>query len=86
VFKALRQRLLCALGKHELVYCEDIPIVGVHCYRCLYCGFLKSVADYERRAQAFKSIVLAILAAAIFAVLLLLASQLLAYSSRRDGN
>jgi hypothetical protein len=46
-------------GTHELVYCEDIPIVGVDCYRCLHCGFLKSVADCERRAQAFKRIVLA---------------------------
>jgi hypothetical protein len=76
VFKILRRRLLCAMGKHELVYCEDIPIVGFHGYRCKHCGFLQSAAGSEKRSQALKAgIVLAILAAAIFAVLLLLASQ-----------
>jgi hypothetical protein len=64
------------MGKHELVYRADFPIVGFHCYRCLHCGFLK-IAEHERRDHAFiKRIALAILAAAIFAVLLLLASQL----------
>ena len=77
MFKILWRRLLCVMGKHELVYCEDIPIAGLHCYRCLHCGLLKSTAEYEKRGQAIRAgIVLAILAAIIFAVLLLLlASQ-----------
>jgi hypothetical protein len=75
VFKTARRRLLCAMGKHVLVYRKDFPIVGFHCYRCLHCGFLK-LAEHERRGTAFiKRIALTILAAAIFAVLLLLASQ-----------
>jgi hypothetical protein len=74
VSQGLKRRFLCAVGKHELVYCEDIPIVGFHCYRCLHCGFLKSVAKHERRAR-IKRLVLAILVAAIVAVLLLMASQ-----------
>ena len=71
--QGLKRRFLCGVGKHELVYCEDIPIVGFHCYRCLHCGFLKSAARYERRGR-LKRLVLAILVAAIVAVLLLLAS------------
>jgi hypothetical protein len=74
VSQGLKRRLLCAMGKHELVYCEDIPIVGFHCYRCLHCGFLKSAAKHERRSL-IKWLVLAILVAAIVAVLLLLDSQ-----------
>jgi hypothetical protein len=73
VSQSLRRRLLCAVDKHELVDCEDIPIVGFHCYRCLHCGFLKSAAKHERRGR-IKRIVLAVLVAAIVAVLLLLAS------------
>jgi hypothetical protein len=76
VFKSLRRRLLCAMGKHDLVYCEDIPIVGFRCYRCLHCGFLKLAAKRKRRRHAIiRRIVLAILAAAIFAVALLLFSH-----------
>jgi hypothetical protein len=77
VFKSLRRRLLCAMGKHELVYCEDIPIVGFSCYRFLHCGFLTLAAKHKGRRHAIISrIVLTILAAAIFAVLLVLASRL----------
>jgi hypothetical protein len=72
VFTILRRRFLCAMGKHELVSCEDIPIVGFHCYRCLHCGFLQLAAE---RSRALKGVVLAIVSAAIFAALLLLASQ-----------
>jgi hypothetical protein len=80
VFKILRRRLLCAVGKHELVYYEDIPIAGFRCYRCLHCGFLQSTAKFEKRCQAFiKRIVLAIMAAAIFAVLILLVSRFVGF-------
>lgn len=58
------------MGKHELEYCEDIQIAGLHCFRCVHCGFLQSAAEHDTAG-----IVLAILAAAIFAVLLLLVSQ-----------
>jgi hypothetical protein len=74
VSQGLKRRFLCAMGNHGLVYCEDIPIVGFHCYRCQHCGFLKSAAKHERRGRV-RTIVLAILVAAIVAVLLLLASQ-----------
>jgi hypothetical protein len=64
------------MGKHELVHCEDIPIVGFRCCRCLHCGFLTLAAKHKRwRHAIIRRIVLAILAAAIFAVLLLLVSQ-----------
>jgi hypothetical protein len=70
------------MGKHELVYCEDIPIVGFHCYRCLHCGFLTLAAKHKGRRHAIiRRIVLTILAAVIFAVLLLLISQSVGYSA-----
>jgi hypothetical protein len=76
VFKILRRRLLCAVGKHEFVCYEDVPIAGFRCYRCLHCGFLQSTAKFEKRGQTFiKRIIFAIMAVAIFAVLLLLVSQ-----------
>jgi hypothetical protein len=75
VFETLRRRLLCAIGKHELVHCEDIPIVGLHSYRCIHCGFLQRAAKNEKRGRVFRGIVLAMLAAAVFAVVLLLVSQ-----------
>jgi hypothetical protein len=67
---------LCAVGKHEFVCYDDVPIAGFRCYRCLHCGFLQSTAKFEKHDQAFiKRIILAIMAATIFAVLLMPVSQ-----------
>jgi hypothetical protein len=80
VFKALRWRLLCAMGKHEVVYCEDIPIVGLLVIVACTAGFSNQSTNGERLWQ---KIALGIVAAAIFAVPQLLVNNCVGLIARK---